>query len=373
MEDGEAHTFYYALKSLCTRGSVAAVQCLRTDQAVWKNVRSIIETKLLGWSRDADFDLMQELYNQRHGHRADESNRSLPPKSSDGRHLKPHRAMIKAKVVAAHGQRAPVSHAELLHRCAVLPFLEDNSLLFDGDTLVLWRVPVDYDDMRRIYRKKRKFDASEAAAAAALEPSYQSLLRLPEVGTDYRDVPVLFGRHQWLAAAATVDASADATDSAAEATTKTPLFDDSMTEDQRMAAIIEQAENEFEFTAEDQAKHMQSMRSGKQRFGHGRPKTRLPPDNYVCARCKVPGHWLHLCPTRNDSRYDQKNILSTNGVPKRQLIRIQMNQLGPEYKGNIYRDQLGKFYIKNESIRDNTEQISSALFRLAVPAARAEQ
>ena len=185
---------------------------------------------------------------------------------------------------------------------------------------------------------------------------YKSLLRLPDTKARYADVPVMLGRHTWIA-----EDSANAATNA-----QVPLqFENKMTEEEKMAAVIAHAGSDFQFSAEDQRKHIEDANSGKLR-GPKRPKTRIPPDSYVCVRCNIPGHWVQFCPTRNDERYDPKKILSTNGVSKKNLTRINLDEIDPDYDGNIYRDQHGRHYMRNKDSKDKSAEIASALFDLTV-------
>nr|CCA26296.1 conserved hypothetical protein [Albugo laibachii Nc14] len=41
-----------------------------------------------------------------------------------------------------------------------------------------------------------------------------------------------------------------------------------------------------------------------------------PPNNYVCYRCGIPGHYIQNCPTNGDPEFDQHRVKKKTGIPK---------------------------------------------------------
>ncbi|KAL9653097.1 hypothetical protein ABK040_006315 [Willaertia magna] len=50
---------------------------------------------------------------------------------------------------------------------------------------------------------------------------------------------------------------------------------------------------------------------------------KIPPPNYICHRCKRPGHYIQHCPTNGDPRYNIKTIRKATGIPKSFLKPIE--------------------------------------------------
>ncbi|XP_057999872.1 E3 ubiquitin ligase PARAQUAT TOLERANCE 3-like [Hevea brasiliensis] len=47
---------------------------------------------------------------------------------------------------------------------------------------------------------------------------------------------------------------------------------------------------------------------------------KIPPEGYVCHRCKVRGHFIQDCPTNGDPNYDCKRLRPPTGIPKSMLM-----------------------------------------------------
>ncbi|XVF18344.1 hypothetical protein REPUB_Repub11eG0013600 [Reevesia pubescens] len=43
-------------------------------------------------------------------------------------------------------------------------------------------------------------------------------------------------------------------------------------------------------------------------------KTKIPPQGYVCRRCKAAGHYIQHCPTNGDPRFDFKTVKPATGI-----------------------------------------------------------
>ncbi|RZC88401.1 hypothetical protein C5167_016196 [Papaver somniferum] len=48
----------------------------------------------------------------------------------------------------------------------------------------------------------------------------------------------------------------------------------------------------------------------------GQGNFRVPPEGYICYRCRVPGHFIQHCPTNGDPEYDIKRLRPPTGIPK---------------------------------------------------------
>uniref|UniRef100_A0A803L5G9 DWNN domain-containing protein n=1 Tax=Chenopodium quinoa TaxID=63459 RepID=A0A803L5G9_CHEQI len=57
-----------------------------------------------------------------------------------------------------------------------------------------------------------------------------------------------------------------------------------------------------------------------QGFVRGGLKLKIPPQGYVCHRCKVPGHYIQHCPTNGDPNYDIKKVRPATGIPNSTLV-----------------------------------------------------
>ncbi|OAY57436.2 E3 ubiquitin ligase PQT3-like [Manihot esculenta] len=49
-------------------------------------------------------------------------------------------------------------------------------------------------------------------------------------------------------------------------------------------------------------------------------RKKIPPQGYICHRCKVPGHFIQHCPTNGDPKYDFKRVKPPTGIPKSMLM-----------------------------------------------------
>ncbi|XP_058190910.1 E3 ubiquitin ligase PARAQUAT TOLERANCE 3-like isoform X1 [Rhododendron vialii] len=59
---------------------------------------------------------------------------------------------------------------------------------------------------------------------------------------------------------------------------------------------------------------------GGRGFGRGGLERKMPPQGYICHRCKVPGHFIQHCPTNGDPNYDIKRVKPPTGIPRSMLM-----------------------------------------------------
>ena len=320
---GDTSTFTCALHSRL--GSANAHFEHRSGAQSWRQLKSELEQRLLGRSVEADYALEQRSRAQRrHAHNQDVAGK---------RDERAHQQQLKAKVVGSsrEQQNANWSVAEVRRRAKSLPWLAPRAILEPGDIIVLWRLPRLYDAMQRIYNRKASLSA-HTDYSVPLE--YRHLLRLQLV--DESKAGVVFGEHQWRA-----DDNKPINESESDL-----CFDEQMNEDERIALLTERAAQEYGVTAREQtrggAKHFRAA-AGK------RKRSAEPPEQYLCVRCNVPGHWVQDCPTRHDERFEPRNILSTNGMARSRLRRVYLERLADDFAGPLYRDQEGRFYVQHHS------------------------
>lgn len=335
------YRFYFSTK---TELGAVLPKNLETEHCIWRNVQDVLEKKLLGRTRDDDFDIINSQLGG--GQKMERA----------------HKSILKGKVVGncfleknlglGSGENVV---KELQKRSAALPYLRGDALLSSGDFLILWRVPVHFDAIRQIYVKG---DAEKKE----VPEEYQHLLRFADHSVSLsllEDAPVLFGRHQWIAPSPSCD----------EAAAEKEIFTEAMNEDDRLQAVIEQAAGQGggggaqkrrrEADTDGRETKRRSARIEQQK----QKRSRVPPGDYLCMRCCIPGHWVQHCPTKHDARFDQKHICSAHGIPKHLLKRIENADSVPkEYNGQVFKDQEGRFYIRNEAIRNNMHAAAKLLF-----------
>ncbi|KAL0482800.1 E3 ubiquitin-protein ligase [Acrasis kona] len=49
---------------------------------------------------------------------------------------------------------------------------------------------------------------------------------------------------------------------------------------------------------------------------------KIPPPNYLCHRCKKPGHFIQHCPTNGDPRFNIKTVRKPTGIPRSFLRQV---------------------------------------------------
>ena len=84
-------------------------------------------------------------------------------------------------------------------------------------------------------------------------------------------------------------------------------------------------------------------------FGHGGPVS-LPP-NFICERCKEPGHYIRDCPRNGDPLY---NPSQHKGIPQNQQWRL----LVTSDQFTKHRDRVLKSLMKQKEIYDFSERIA---------------
>ncbi|KAF2308075.1 hypothetical protein GH714_034919 [Hevea brasiliensis] len=65
---------------------------------------------------------------------------------------------------------------------------------------------------------------------------------------------------------------------------------------------------------------LESSNGVKNGRGFGGLVKKIPPEGYVCHRCKVRGHFIQDCPTNGDPNYDCKRLRPPTGIPKSILM-----------------------------------------------------
>lgn len=338
--DSDSPTTVYHCALHSRLGSAAAGKTAHFEHKsaakTWRELKSELEQRLLGRSVEADCALEQRARQQRR--LATRFRDNVQSSSGRDREQRAHQQQLKAKVVGSSREQRPGGDDwtvdEVRRRAQVLPWLSARALLEPGDIIVLWRLPRLYDITQRIYNSK----AAQAAHSAKNVPKqYQHLLRL-QLAAPHRP-GATFGEHQWLAERA-----------ARTESDQNLQFEKDMDEDERIALLTERAAQEYGVsTGQTGAACSRFGRGVKRQRQWQQPKAALPPQNYICVRCNLPGHWVQDCPTRHDARFEPRNILSTNGIARSRLRRVQLCQLAEDFDEQLYRDQEGRFYVQHHS------------------------
>jgi Zinc knuckle len=63
-----------------------------------------------------------------------------------------------------------------------------------------------------------------------------------------------------------------------------------------------------------------------------------PGPNYLCHRCKTPGHWIDQCPTNGDLTFDRVKVRAPTGIPRSMLKTVDAPESGTGLK-----DSSGQF------------------------------
>lgn len=93
-----------------------------------------------------------------------------------------------------------------------------------------------------------------------------------------------------------------------------------MTEEERLAAIMSQGQQEWK-AEQEASSHKPVVRSYNKSAAV--PDKPLPP-GYTCHRCGQQGHWIQACPTNNDPNFDGRpKFKRTTGIPRSFLKVIE--------------------------------------------------
>lgn len=311
----------------------------RSDTTTWRDLKKELEIKLLGRSMEADYILEKELRHMR---------KSTKKAATNDR---PHKQELKAKVVGTSLDQDSYDAAQIRERSQALPWLHKRAILQPGDILLVWRFPRFHDTVEQIYNKKRALAANDVENVPR---QFEKFLRLELAEKEI--VPQLYGDHRWTA-------DKDAKDGLRMQQRHASVeFTKEMTEADRIALLTDAAANEYGVSAEEQefafrkpgkVFHQTNASYQQQQYN---TRSAFPPQGYVCKRCNIEGHWIHDCPTKNDARFDPRNILSTNGIARTRLKRVDIDQLAEDYDGAIYRDQQGRFYVTQTNAAQNDKK-----------------
>jgi hypothetical protein len=296
--------------------------------------------------------------------------------------------LVRGRVIANCHSSADVSlgNEERAERLASLPYLEQAAALDDGDVVVIERIPPNLDVMEKLsiagYSSRRTGLVSNNSNIRV--PSHlQRLLRRRTTRIVYKNAneeednpaqksveisaknPILlFGANNEAGAASTAE--------------EQPLvLSNDLSELQRIEAIVQHAATQGAQTSAITTGLDEAIRHKKRRFGdensvgngdeeanqgnyrhHNNLHESIrydqqPPQNYVCRRCGIAGHWLRHCPTHGNRDFDRARALSTNGIPKALLKPIDT---APDDADAVYYiDQTGKLFAMRDI--DDPERI----------------
>lgn len=94
-----------------------------------------------------------------------------------------------------------------------------------------------------------------------------------------------------------------------------PEMNDSMTEEEKIAAMFQAGGEQWEQQQQQMANQKAIHRTGYQK-PVAVPDKPLPP-GYTCHRCGEKGHWIQACPTNNDPNFDGRpKFRRTTGIPR---------------------------------------------------------
>ncbi|PNS16039.1 hypothetical protein CAC42_4440 [Sphaceloma murrayae] len=98
-------------------------------------------------------------------------------------------------------------------------------------------------------------------------------------------------------------------------TTSTIALDSNASEEDRIAAMLNQGSEQWE-----QQQQQMANQKAIHRTGYVKPQA-VPdkplPSSYICHRCGEKGHWISACPTNNDPSFDNRpKFKKTTGIPR---------------------------------------------------------
>ncbi|KFY03775.1 hypothetical protein O988_01228 [Pseudogymnoascus sp. VKM F-3808] len=120
--------------------------------------------------------------------------------------------------------------------------------------------------------------------------------------------------------------AAKSTSKAAVSSNFAPKMNDSMTEEERMAAMFQAQNEQWSAQQDEMANQTPIARSGPNKKGGPPPNVpdHEPPTGYVCYRCGEKGHWIQVCPTNDDPTFDNKpRVKRTTGIPRSFLKTVE--------------------------------------------------
>lgn len=354
----------------CTVGSKAVEQPnqIVTETPIWEILRNDIEQKVLRRAALGN-----------NGGRA--SSAQQQQQQQRGREACGQKLIGKviANLSSADEALTRVGSSQDCHeRATHLPWLSNNTLLENGDIVLLYRVPIDYEHhaktesllcdashMRWLFLNKAQGNRLPAKAyknsiASAIESSATIPANLlPLVRQTVSNNLSSKRSAAPLSAPDTKECGHSKlfiTSSNLEETNANEAAEKLVgtTEAQRIEALLRK-NTAFE-SDEPQRKRTKLLSDepeatfDSESFWSGDAnnarRSSTPPALYVCNRCGVPGHWLRDCPTKNDARFNGVKILTTNGIPKHYLKRVNVQDFDFDTTVTLYRNQEGHFFVK---------------------------
>ncbi|KUJ15755.1 DWNN-domain-containing protein [Mollisia scopiformis] len=113
---------------------------------------------------------------------------------------------------------------------------------------------------------------------------------------------------------------------AAKATAATGLAqmdNASMTEEERLQAMFQAQNEQWNEQLHEMSKQAKVPHSGFHKKSSGDE----PPSSYVCYRCGQKGHWIKECPTNNDPNWNPVRLKRTTGIPRSFLKTVEKPEI----------------------------------------------